>query len=241
MKIFAAGCLLGLAGSVHCVMMCGPLVAVTSTGGGRGRDRVISFIAYHSGRGATYQTIALLAVSFGQVFARAGLGAVLSVGCGVLMLWAAVPAGLANGRVQGALMRRLRAASRVVAQVAPSRPLLARFLGGVVNGWLPCGLVYAAALTATTMGGAGALTFMAGFGVGTLPALALVAVSAARWLPGMAGRLRWLPHAARTIAGLLLIARGLGALGVAPEVAGNHVHHTVARALAPAPLAAGAR
>jgi len=174
------------------------------------------------------------------VFALAGLGAVLSVTCGVLMLSAAVPRGLVNGRVQGALMRRLRAASRVVAQVGPSRPLLARFLGGVVNGWLPCGLVYAAALTATTIGGAGAVAFMAGFGVGTLPALALAAVSAATWLPRMAGRLRWLPQAARTLAGVLLIARGLAALGVAPiglpGLADHHVHHSTRRAAAPVPV-----
>lgn len=216
MKVFAAGCLLGLAGSVHCVVMCGPLVAAGGAAGRSWRRRLVSFITYHAGRGMTYQIIAVAAALFGRAFALAGLGAALSVACGVLLLAAGLPDGLAMPGVVASWMRPLRRASGGVALLAQSRPLLARFLGGVVNGFLPCGLTYAAALTSTTIGGPlAAVVFMAGFGTGTLPALALVAASAARWPSWPAARLRWLPQAALAVVGMLLIVRGLGPMGVA--------------------------
>ena len=129
-------------------------------------------------------------------------------------------------------MRPLRRVSGRIRDVGVSKPLLGRFLGGVVNGFLPCGLTYAAALSAAAMSGAGAAAvFMAGFGVGTLPALALVAVATVRCLSGTAAGLRWLPRAACTVAGVLLVARGLAAMGFVPTPLSGppspHLHHVI--------------
>src|SRR4029079_8720819 len=84
------------------------------------------------------------------------------------------------------------------------------FLSGVVNGLLPCGLTYAAALAAAALHDvAAAMLFMIGFWVGTLPALAVVAISSAALLRIPAARLRWVAPVAMAIAGVLLIVRGL--------------------------------
>ena len=109
------------------------------------------------------------------------------------------------------------------------RPLTARLLPvdspgkalllGSLWGWLPCGMVYSALLTAMLAGDAaqGALTMLA-FGAGTLPMLVAAGVSGARLRNRIAGA-GW-----RRLAGLVVLAFGVlgllraaefGSLGIA--------------------------
>jgi uncharacterized protein len=81
---------------------------------------------------------------------------------------------------------------------------------GLLNGLLPCGLVYLGLAGALVTGSAadGAL-YMATFGAGTLPAMLLV-VFAGSWLKTLGGfQLRKLAPAAAFVMGLALIVRGL--------------------------------
>ena len=85
---------------------------------------------------------------------------------------------------------------------------------GVLNGLLPCGLVYlalAGALSAPGVGGAAA--YMALFGLGTTPLLIGVALSGRLVVPAMRGRLRRVIPWAATGMAILFIVRGLG-LGI---------------------------
>ncbi|KAF1041375.1 MAG: hypothetical protein GAK35_03338 [Herbaspirillum frisingense] len=105
------------------------------------------------------------------------------------------------------------------------RPLALRFvpvdtpakalLLGSLWGWLPCGMVYSALLTALMAGSApaGALTMLA-FGAGTLPVLLAAGLSGAR-LRQMASRPAW-----RRAAGIVVLV--FGALGLlrATEIGG---------------------
>jgi sulfite exporter TauE/SafE len=83
------------------------------------------------------------------------------------------------------------------------RPSKALFFG-MIWGWLPCGLVYTALVWSLTSGSAtkGA-ALMAGFGLGTLPAMFMTGL-AARWFAEV-GRKLWV----RRLAGLLLMGLGL--------------------------------
>jgi sulfite exporter TauE/SafE len=208
--LIVAGALLGAAGSLHCVLMCGPLAGAVATGGGTWRARAISFVVYHGGRGLVYLALAVTAALLGRVFVLAGVGGALSVTCGVLMLAAAIPTRLAPRRLIGIVLRPLGHASARAHALARTRPVGARFLSGVVNGLLPCGLTYAAALAAATLHSApSAMLFMAGFWAGTMPALGIVSLSAVTLRRMPARRLSWVPPVAMAIAGLLLIARGL--------------------------------
>ena len=74
---------------------------------------------------------------------------------------------------------------------------------GLLNGLLPCGLVYGMLAKAATTGSAsgGALT-MAAFGLATLPALALAGALGSRLTPG---RRVWMQRAS----GVLIVALGL--------------------------------
>jgi sulfite exporter TauE/SafE len=87
------------------------------------------------------------------------------------------------------------------------------FLGGVVNGLLPCGLVYAYLALAASSGGPlrGGLT-MALFGLGTMPLL--TAIGCGGQVLSLTARRRVFQLAAWCVvlAGLLSVGRGVGAL-----------------------------
>ncbi len=226
--LLVAGALLGAAGSLHCVLMCGPLAGALATGGGTWRARAISFVVYHGGRGLVYLALAVTAALLGRVFVLAGVGGALSVTCGVLMLAAAIPTPLAPPRPVGFALRPLGHASARARALARTRPLGARFLSGGVNGLLPCGLTYAAAPAAAAPHSVpAAMLFMAGFWAGTMPALGIVSLSAVTLRRMPARHLSWVPPVAMAIAGLLLIARGLEPLRQPSEsrpAAASHHH-----------------
>ncbi|HZG21492.1 MAG TPA: sulfite exporter TauE/SafE family protein [Herbaspirillum sp.] len=102
-------------------------------------------------------------------------------------------------------------ASRLVPVDTPAKALLL----GSLWGWLPCGMVYSALLTALMAGSAarGALTMLA-FGAGTLPVLLAAGLSGAR-LRQLAAR-----PALRRAAGVVVLAFGILGLLRAAEIGG---------------------
>jgi sulfite exporter TauE/SafE len=93
---------------------------------------------------------------------------------------------------------------------------------GLIWGWLPCGLVYGALLlAATTADPVGGGLVMIAFGLGTMPAMILSGLSAAR-VSAFTGR-------NRVAAGLLIVV--LGAATIAMPLAGMlaedaHMHES---------------
>ena len=181
-----AGALLaGLAGSPHCVGMCGGLGAAAA----RSTPQAL---AWSAGRLSTYALLGAAAgATAGLVPVPAGVPLILAT---ALLLWFAasladlplprlpVPAWLDEPGAR--LLRRSNLGSR--------------FAFGMVNGLLPCGLVYAALSLPVAAGDAltGALAMLA-FGLGTVPALALAASGLRRLVAGSLWR-------RRVLAGLVL-------------------------------------
>lgn len=179
-EVIPAAFLAGLLGSVHCLGMCGGFaVSCGQVPGG--------LPAWHAGRVLTYSLLGALAGGFGRLLP--GPAWVPGALAGALLVWFALAlAGLVPEP-------RLRPASltRAGARAAGTRTVTAQFLFGVVNGFLPCGLVYGAlalAVAAATPG-SGALAMLA-FGVGTLPALTLAAFGLRKLLLGSLWRRRLL-------------------------------------------------
>ena len=156
----------GLLGSVHCVGMCGAFAAACARA-----PRRASRLAPRADR-LTYALLgaARRAASVGCCPGPPGCPAALAA---LLLVWFALALGGARSRTPppsprpGPRRRPGRSSAR--------RPA-AQFLFGVVNGFLPCGLVYSALSLAVAVAspGWGALTMLA-FGAGTLPALSLTA------------------------------------------------------------------
>ena len=238
MIAFAAGLLLGAAGSLHCAAMCGPLLVVADGAaanaghGARWRRRA----AYHGGRLGMYALIGAGAGASGGAIDGRGFGRALAVAAGVaLIAQACVAAGAARGGITAAASGRLAGVLARAAGWLRRRGLARPVVTGALNGLLPCGLVYAALIAAGGTGGTlAALSLMIGFGLGTLPALLGVGmVSALTTTRGGPGLRRVAVPMALVIAGIVLIARGL-------DPAVHHDHTGLAAPAAAVPATAAA-
>lgn len=208
--LWPAALILGAAGSAHCIGMCGPIaLAVPSMGQDR-RSRWLSTALLNGGRLTSYAFLGLAFGAFGEGLRLAGFQQTVSLIAGILLIIAAfVPSLLERMGTQGRLaivISRLRGMlARHLRRTAPE----AIFLSGVLNGLLPCGLVYTAAIGAAAAGTAiqGAALMLL-FGAGTLPAL--VAVRLGSGLIGTRARttMRRLSPVVVGAMGLLLILRG---------------------------------
>jgi sulfite exporter TauE/SafE len=215
--MLVAAALLGLAGSLHCVAMCGPLVGLVAPVLGR---RLLPALLYQLGRVSTYAFIGALAGLAGAGVDLAGLGAVLSVGAGAMMLVMAVGQAARSSSATGVWWtRHLARMLAAVAGIRVTHPRASALGAGAIHGALPCGLVYAAALVAAATGrpldGAGVLL---AFGAGTMPVLLAVWIAASSVPAAIGRRLRVLTPAALAAAGVLLVLRGVAA------TAAQHVH-----------------
>jgi hypothetical protein len=248
MEVFA-GLALGLAASLHCGAMCGPLVVALHGGvsaGGRGgaapraRGWWMPVFLHHTGRALSYGLLGLAAGLMGRTLVTGGFGRALSLLAGglLLMMAAGLAAPFANRLARGIGGRVGRAIGWVRGGGRSSGGWRALAIGAL-NALLPCGLVYAALAAAVAIGTLGsAAAFMILFGVGTTPVLLGLGRSA-RFLPtGLFGR-RLLRPVALALVGLLLVWRGIAG----PAVHGSHgadSHHGHAPDTAPAAATAAA-
>ena len=209
----------GLAGSlVHCAGMCGPFVlgqlmvdAERPRVGGYGEWQRLAGAAlmpYHLGRLTTYVLLGAAAGTATAVFVSTGifswLSAVLLFTAALLLIAQAFGMAIGTGTP-------LAQVTRLAGPLAVSTTPLARYALGVVLGFLPCGLLYAAiaAAAGTASAAEGALA-LAAFGLGTVPALVLVA-----W-GGLVMRRR-LRAAARWVSAPLLAGNALVMLTLASQ------------------------
>jgi sulfite exporter TauE/SafE len=208
-----AGLAFGFLGSVHCVGMCGPL-ALSLPGGDQLPARfLLDRLLYNLGRAVTYTLLGALVGTLGYAAALVGAQQAISIGIGILMILAAVVPWVSRQvrwleQAPSAFLSRV---TEPMGRLYRSGGFGAMLIIGLLNGLLPCGFVYAALATALTAGSVvGSMTFMAAFGLGTLPAM--LAVSLLGRLAGTAWRTRLqrLVPVGLALVGLLLIVRGLG-------------------------------
>jgi sulfite exporter TauE/SafE len=202
LTVYASLLVAGLAGSLHCIGMCGPIMFAFSHAFGeadRARGKRSSlfhdFAFYHAGRVWTYGFIGLVVGLLGQgVRTSAWLagwqrGASLAfaasiVLCG-LVLAGVVPAPRVDTVLGACGVGKLRGRAWFAGLVR-TPGAIARLLLGALMGLLPCGLVYAALVLAATLPTPGhAALGMIVFGLGTVPSLSavlLVGRTAPAWL-----------------------------------------------------------
>ncbi|MGB0525753.1 MAG: sulfite exporter TauE/SafE family protein [Flammeovirgaceae bacterium] len=160
--------LLGFLGSFHCLGMCAPIAFAFQNKGSK--SPFLSKIVYNLGRLTTYFILGALVGSLGNVLAFSGLQKWLSIFAGLLMILAGVFAvNLDLIVVKLPFFQRLyNWTSQGMAWAMRQR--YAAFPLGMLNGILPCGLVYFALFGAVASGNYldGGLSMLA-FGVGTFP------------------------------------------------------------------------
>ncbi|MEI6335085.1 MAG: sulfite exporter TauE/SafE family protein [Methylococcaceae bacterium] len=176
--------IMGLFSSMHCIGMCGSIIGTLTLSLSpdirNNKKRLLPFVFnYNFGRITSY-TIAGALAGFIEALLTMPLGE--THGHRVLQLLSAAIMASAGLYIAGWFPRfaYIEKAGRPVwkklepygRKLIPVKNLTQAYLFGMVWGWLPCGLVYAALALAATTGDAGksALTMLA-FGLGTLPAV----------------------------------------------------------------------
>jgi len=238
--------LAGLAGSAHCLGMCGGFVCVMGRDPRSAAATLRRHLLYNVGRVTTYCFLGAVAGYFSMLLAGhhaqpavAGPAQrTLAVISGALMLYIGLQFfDLFRGRRWQPLGYGAQFLASSLRQLLKSPGPGAPLALGALNGFLPCPLVYAFVLQATTCGSPlpGLLT-MAAFGLGTFPAmLAMGAVG--MWLRpvvarsgaanssggALLARPDWRRHSLRIAGGFIVL---LGAItfarGVLPM--GVHLH-----------------
>jgi len=169
---------LGFLGSFHCIGMCGPIALTIPVNRSSNFSIISGSIIYNFGRILTYGILGLLFGLLGKSFALAGWQNILSVtlGIGILLFlffprFSAIP--IKMGPIIH-LLEKLKSNIRKQFGVHTKQSLL--FIG-LLNGLLPCGLVYLGIAGSIATGDAlnGAL-FMIAFGLGTFPAMLTITV-----------------------------------------------------------------
>ena len=226
---FGAAIIVGLLGSSHCLGMCGGIVAALNMGvsdGPTGKPGSLFGyqLSYNSGRISSYVVIGLLAGALGASLAPTGINPVVGklVAAAFLIALGLYLANWWRGlvvleKIGHKLWQHIQPLSK---RLFPIRTLWQAYLLGLLWGWLPCGLVYAAVAWSLTTGDAfeGAL-LMLGFGLGTLPAMLL----AGNVLSVLGDWVR--SPVVRTTAGVMVILFGVynGYSGLTSQ---PHQHHT---------------
>ncbi len=210
----------GFLGSAHCVAMCGGIA--TAMGAGQSA-RWWQGLLYQLGRITSYASAGAAAGAFGVVVGRGIsqshwieylrlltaclivlIGLDLAIGTLLRVRWLRAPEWLGSQ-----LWRRLAPLAR---RWVPEQPEVRAFALGLLWGWLPCGLVYSALVTAAVAGSApGGMAMMLAFGLGTLPAMYGLTQFGA-WLPRRGGMLSRLLGAVIVAGGLWTAVVPLGML-----------------------------
>jgi sulfite exporter TauE/SafE len=203
---------MGLMSSFHCIGMCGPIALALPIQKGNKFQQFSSLSIYNSGRTLTYGLLGLMLGSVGSSLSWIGYLRYLSVFSGILMLaYVLWPARLDiyfhPPRFWQMFIQQLK---KQMAEMLRSRKLQSWFLLGILNGLLPCGLIYMALISSVATGSAvnGGL-FMLLFGIGTLPAMMAVGFFKQWFTVSLRTRMRKLTPVILAAAGILLIARGL--------------------------------
>jgi sulfite exporter TauE/SafE len=209
-----SGLAIGSVGSFHCLGMCGPIALSLPIAAQSKTKTFLSVGLYNVGRAMTYGLLGVFFGWLGSRFSIWGIQQWISILAGVVLLafvffhFRIRLPGKGFDRFQSWVREQLRQLLRV--------PLHARsfLLIGLLNGLLPCGLVYVAIVAAMATGKIWmSALLMFSFGLGTLPMMAGITVVGRQITVRQRQRInKLIPYMISAMA-LLLILRGLN-LGI---------------------------
>ena len=164
--------ILGIAGSLHCVFMCGPLMLILRSN--KKLSLLKYHLIYHSGRISMYALLGVFAGLIGEGFSLAGGHQILAILLGGLIILVGVSnlIQLYYWKIKVPLLDKLTSwLIKKNTQIKTS----STFIKGMLNGLLPCGLVYVALAGAIVSNDFfEGLTYMVFFGIGTTPILLFI-------------------------------------------------------------------
>jgi sulfite exporter TauE/SafE len=210
--MFVSAFLIGLVGSLHCGVMCGPLVLAVRTVGDTKFAFVFNRVLYQVGRISAYALLGLFFGGIGTSLVMAGLQQWLSIIAGVAIILLLL---LELRGIKNPFWKCAGWGKSLFRRFLTQRSYSGLFALGATNGLLPCGLVYVAGTAAAATGSLlRASVYMLAFGVGTLPVMLCLMLSRTTFVRLFRGlSYRWVVPTAVSLVALSLILRGLS-LGI---------------------------
>ncbi len=221
---------LGFASGFHCIGMCGPIALSMGLTKKQATNFYVQNLTYQFGRITTYAVLGALLGIIGQGFEMAGFQQYLTIIVGILLIVMAV---FSFGGKDFAskipfLSKFLFKVKMKLSKLLQKADYRSRYATGILNGLLPCGMVYMALTASLAAGGiAKGATFMALFGLGTLPFMFFVVLVGNLMTSTLRIKILKFVPVMMIILGGLFILRGmeLGIPYVSPKKASMQVIH----------------
>ena len=203
----------GLISSFHCVGMCGPIAMMLPVDRNNEAKKVTQIITYHIGKLTAYGILGLVFGLLGKSFYLAGMQQQLSIILGVLMIVVAlVPEKVfAKYNFSKPVYKIISKVKSSLGQQFKNKSYKSLFTIGLLNGFLPCGMVYVAIVGAIAMQSVSlGVLYMLLFGIGTIPMLTAVIYISNVLSFSFRGTLQKIIPVVAVVIGMLFIIRGLG-------------------------------
>ncbi len=203
----------GLISSLHCVGMCGPIALMLPVDRNNEAKRVLQILTYHFGRLLAYASLGLLFGILGKGFFLAGMQQQLSIAVGVLMIIVAIvpEKEFAKYNFSKPIYKVISKVKSSLGQQFKKKSFQSLFTIGLLNGYLPCGMVYVALFGALAMNSVQTgILYMILFGIGTIPLMSLVVYISNLLTVSFRSKLQKIIPIIAICIGVLFIMRGLG-------------------------------
>lgn len=221
----------GFFGSFHCIGMCGPIAIALPVPNSKNLSFVAGRLLYNLGRVATYSFLGAVFGLLGSRFVISGFQQSTSIVLGVAIVIAVIippkyKAKVSQHKVVQKLTLPLKSG---ISDLFKKGTFSAMFLIGILNGFLPCGLVYVALAGAIASGNAiSGTAVMILFGLGTVPTMFAATIFGKFINLNIRRKINKAIPVFTLVLGLLFILRGMG-LGIpylSPKISAQVVNES---------------
>lgn len=224
---------LGFLGSFHCIGMCGPIALSLPINTTSFFHKVSHLLLYNFGRTLTYSFLGLVFGTIGQTFNFFGIQQYLSITIGVIILMSIffTSGFAAKHQITASIYKGMNGIKKTLSKLFQRQGWMSVFSIGLLNGLLPCGLVYMGIAGALASGSYtnGAL-FMFFFGLAIIPVMLSLSFFGNLISLSFKNSIRSITPYVLSVMAVLLILRGLnlGIPYVSPKIQTDtaHVHTT---------------
>lgn len=170
---------LGFFGSFHCAGMCGPIAMALPNRDQQMTSLFVSRLLYNVGRVTTYALFGAIAGLLGHSLAINGWQSDISILSGIIIiLFVLFNTQAVQTKINHRIYKFTALLKKALGSFMQKKSFISLYFIGVLNGFLPCGFVYLAlAGAASSHGVLEGMSYMALFGLGTIPVMLVLSLS----------------------------------------------------------------
>lgn len=205
--------ILGLISSFHCIGMCGPIAIMLPVDRNNQAKKTTQILTYQLGRITAYSSLGLLFGLLGKGLFIAGFQQQLSIIVGLLMIVIAIVPEKVFARYNFSkpVYKIISNVKNSLGNQFKNKSYKSLFTIGLLNGYLPCGMVYVALFGAIAMQSIPlGIFYMFLFGLGTIPLMSAIVYVANFITPKTRNTIQKAIPILTIVIGILFIIRGLG-------------------------------